>query len=274
MATLYRGTMMPASEIADQYVQLSSDKDTISDLLADRERNPHDEQYADQLIWASDDPEYARKLVLSRLVGRLATDQGFREAVVKGELVPCIVEYEVDETSNETMFSVNDQALSPISKPEDETVIGQAKGAYISMIGIERMAELLSKFFGNETVDAEMIVSIADAMYQNSDHKLNRTPQDEVGQFYTSADDEAGNMDDQIIKIQELGKKLKLTEAQVNELIAMGIFANAWVVFDVGMEDFSPASPDELSLYQERIEKAAMGTISSEMAEDRLPDIK
>lgn len=92
--------------------------------MADQAINPHTENYANSLLWATPDKKYALKVVYARGIIRAALEPEFYQSLMNGEMLPTISVYSKEKSHG--VYNVRNQVLqllSPDSVLQDQLLI-------------------------------------------------------------------------------------------------------------------------------------------------------
>lgn len=154
---LFRG-YLPDNNNSGPRLQSSVDLEQLASQKAD----PHASEYAEKLIWATPEKDFARGVVIMRFLIKLAISPEYRQAISKGERrLPTIVSYQVGDDTQ--MFDATGRTLEPIAgQPATEVVLDRVDPQSLKLQVLNRthlgQLEKLLTSRGSDTLSRAVLV--------------------------------------------------------------------------------------------------------------------
>jgi hypothetical protein len=106
---------------------------SVCELAGNHSVNPHDQLYANKLLWVSNSQKLAEAISISRLATRIAFDPDFEARVLMGEVRPTIIKFATGYIHPE-LYHVVGPYLEKARKPGFQMIAQDLSGSTISQM--------------------------------------------------------------------------------------------------------------------------------------------
>lgn len=140
MVNLYRGFLYNSSQ-PNNGLRLESGINIANVLQRNPQMNPH--AYENELIWASSDINYAKRVIATRFLSRYILEADFAEKVQKGEIWPALAIYEIPDEVEYSIYSATNTSLTAYNPNSLQYVLQKADSVKTKYIHPDSLFNLI-----------------------------------------------------------------------------------------------------------------------------------